>query len=84
MKTSWEKQIGDRFVFCFLSDGYVTVGENYGTYATENAGAVTFDAFLTGQYQSSIRSDFGEAVLAEVLAAVKALQGAASTDSSLA
>jgi hypothetical protein len=76
MKTSWEKRKGDHLEYCFLRDGYVTAGANDGTIESDAAGAVTFEAFLAGQYQDSIRDAFGPKILKEVIAAVLALKDA--------
>ncbi|MEY3442915.1 MAG: hypothetical protein RLZZ519_1196 [Bacteroidota bacterium] len=76
MKTSWEKKKREHLDYCFVRDGYVTVGANDGTIESDAAGAVTFEAFLAGQYQDSIRETFGAKVLEEVIAAVIALRDA--------
>ena len=76
MKTSWEKRKGDHLEYCFVRDGYVTVGANDGTIESDAAGAVTFEAFLAGQYQDSIRDAFGSKILQEVITAVLALKDA--------
>ena len=55
-----------------LGSDSVEVGHHYGSGQTDYAGVISFAEFLAGRYQDLVGSGHGEAVLAEVIAAVQA------------
>ncbi len=76
MNTHWEN--GPHYVS--ITPYEVVVGSNPGgTGHTDNAGSCSHKDFLSGTYQDLVREQMGEAILAEVVAAVKAVAQEGST-----
>lgn len=72
MKTSWIKSEGRRTDYIDVHYNEVVVGYNYGTGMTDNAGACTHKEFLGGRFNGLILERFGQNILSEVIATVKA------------
>jgi hypothetical protein len=69
-KTNWEVQRGPETCYAQVTAREVVVGSHYGSGHTDSAGVCSHAEFLAGRFQDLVRSDLGEAILNEVLAAV--------------
>ncbi|MHC4390256.1 MAG: hypothetical protein ACYS22_02945 [Planctomycetota bacterium] len=75
LKTSWERSVGARVDYVQVTRARVTVGQHSGSGRTDNAGSASHEEFLAGRYQAEVAEVHGEAVLQEVVAAVRAKSG---------
>jgi hypothetical protein len=70
MNQTWELPIGNGAYFVVVTASVVSVGQERGR---DGGGAsVPHERFLRGEQQDFVKSIFGPAVLAEVIAAVRA------------
>lgn len=72
MKTNWSKTTGSRYDYVYVTREEVIVGHHYGSGQTDAGGACSHAEFLEGQFRGMVAERFGEAVLAEVDAAIAA------------
>ena len=70
--SSWETDGNDRTYVCSVGPTHVSVGDTSGNRFTDAFTSCTHAEFLAGRYQDVVRSHHGEAVLQEVLEAVRA------------
>jgi hypothetical protein len=75
VKTHWETIRGSQVFYIDVYETTVMVGDHRGSGHTDNSGSVSFDRFLTGEYQNLIERTHGKAILDEVIAAVNAKRG---------
>jgi hypothetical protein len=71
MKTSWEKKEGNCTYYIIVSYKDVCVGHHYGTGMSDVAGVCSHEEFLAGEFQSLITERFGNAILNDVIVAVR-------------
>ena len=68
---SWETIEGARTSYVEVQGPNMLVGAHSGSGHTDSAATCTREEFLNGRFHSAVRSDHGEAVLQEIITALK-------------
>jgi|GEM_PF-2833691 len=68
---SWETVEGSRTSYVEAQGPNILVGAHSGSGHTDSAGTCSREEFLNGRFHSTVRSDHGEAVLQEIITALK-------------
>lgn len=71
MITSWERTEGRRTYYILVHYNEIVVGSHYGTGMSDNAGSCSHEAFLEGEFQDLVLENFDQAILDEVIFAIK-------------
>lgn len=74
--TSWERIVlaENRQHYLYVHPHEVVCGSQGSSVFSDNAGSCTHAEFVAGQLQYAVRTDFGEGVVAEVLATLASLR----------